>query len=97
MFSGLWEKSAISIAAGVAIGLMDSIGFFITAKFFLANAKTKKRINALFFEVGRLIVLIGVIFLVCSFRGVSSLWLLGSAILVSLLGKLYFIAQRFKA
>jgi hypothetical protein len=98
MFSGLWEKSAISIAMGFAIGLLDTAGFYITAKFFLANALSKKRIYALLIEIIRLLILIGfIIFIVFSFKWISSLWLLGSAMFFSLLGKFFFIAQRFKS
>jgi hypothetical protein len=97
MFSGLWEKSAISIAAGIGIGLMDSVGFLITARFFLTNALSNKRIYALIIELVRLVILIGFVIFLCSFKEISNLWLLGSAVLISLLGKFLFIARRFKS
>jgi len=83
---------------GSAIGIMDAVGFLLTARFFLANATNKKRVNALIFEIGRLLLLIAVIFFLCSFKQYfSSLFLLFGAIIFSLAGKFFFIAQRFKA
>jgi hypothetical protein len=97
MFSGLFENTAISLGAGIAVGLADSVGFFYTAQMFLFNATTKKRIIAAILEAARLFFLFAVIILLYRYKTVSIILLLASAIFVSLGGKLFFIFKRLKA
>jgi hypothetical protein len=97
MFSGPLGKAAISVGAGIAVGLIDAAGFFYTAKLFINNTVAHARAIAAAAEASRLILLIAFVVLLWHAKFISVLWLLGSALLLSLAGKFLFIFKGLKA
>jgi hypothetical protein len=78
---------------GAVIGLADAAGFFFTAKLFIGNATSAKRAIAGIAEGARLILFVALVLFLWHLRIVPVLWLLCSAIVVSLSGKLLFIVK----
>jgi hypothetical protein len=97
MFSGPLERTALSVGIGVVVGLTDAAGFFYTARFFLASTTSGKRVIAGFAEAARMILLIAVVLLLWHLKFVPVLWLLCSALVASLAGKLFLISKRLRA
>jgi hypothetical protein len=75
------------MATGTAIGLLDTIGFFFSVKYFILTKRVSSRLLMVGLELFRLAVLIaGIIY--CFHTGFFSIvWLLSAAILVSVTGK----------
>ena len=82
---------------GAVVGLADAAGFFYTARLFSINATSARRLVAGIAEGARLIFIIGLVMFVWHLRIVPILWLLCSAIAVSIIGKLLFIVKGLKA
>jgi hypothetical protein len=97
MFSGLLEKTAISIGTGAIVGLADAVGFYYSAKMFISNKPGNSRIFAAILEAGRLLLLIALILTLNSQKCFSIFILIGIAFLISLGGKFFFIFKRMKA
>ena len=96
MFSGPWEKIAISAAIGILIGVADAIGFFYTVKFFLANSAGLKKAVAGFFEFFRLIVIIAFIIFLSSHKIILIVPLFLFALIISLGGKMILVLKGLK-
>jgi hypothetical protein len=96
MFSGPLEKTILSAAAGIVIGLADAACFYYTVKFFLVNASGRKKTLAGFFEFFRFIVFIALIIFLCSHRIIFIIPFFLSAVILSLGGKMLFIFKGLK-
>jgi hypothetical protein len=84
-----------SILAGLLIGFLDAVGFFVTLRIFgSAGAKNKKQALAVTFEIVRLAVLCTVLILLCVKAHFAVPWLLGAAISVSFLGKVILAIKK---
>ncbi len=97
MFLGPLARTALSVGIGALVGLTDAAGFLYTARLFLANATSGKRAAAGLAEAGRIILLIAVVLFLWHLKFVPILWLVGSALVVSLAGKLILITKGLKA
>jgi hypothetical protein len=96
MYLGPLENIAISAAAGAAVGAIDAIGFYYTAKYFLAASSSNKKMLAGAFEFFRLIILVALIIFLSSFKSILFLPLACFALLLSLGGKMVFIFKGLK-
>jgi hypothetical protein len=96
MFSGPWEKIAISVVIGFLLGLADAVGFFYTVKFFLANSAGVKKVVAGFFEISRLILIIIFIIFLSSHKIILFVPLFLLALIMSLGGKMLLILKGLK-
>lgn len=96
MFSGHFGNTVLSVGMGAAIGLADAAGFFYTARLFIINATPAKRAVAGIAEGARLILFVALVLLLWRTRIVPVLWLVCSAIAVSLAGKILFIVKGLK-
>jgi hypothetical protein len=97
MFSGHFGNTVLSLGIGVVVGLADAAGFFFTARLFIVNATPGKRVIAGIAEGARLLLFVGLVLFLWHLKIVPVLWLLCSAIVVSLAGKLLFIVKGLKA
>lgn len=96
MFSGHFGNTVLSVAIGASIGLADAAGFFYTARLFIVNATGAKRAVAGIAEGARLVLFVALVLLLWRTKTVPVLWLLCSAIAVSLAGKFLFIVKGLK-
>ncbi|HUI93098.1 MAG TPA: hypothetical protein VLX68_12695 [Chitinivibrionales bacterium] len=96
MFSGHFGNTVLSVAIGCAIGLADATGFFYTARLFVVNATSVKRAIAGIAEGARLVLFVTVVLFLWHVKIVPLPWLLCSAILVSIVGKIFFIVKGLK-
>jgi hypothetical protein len=96
MFSGPLEKTAFSLALGIAVGVGDAVGFFYTVKFFLANSNGTKKTLAGFFEFFRLIVIVAFIIFLSSKVSLSMLPFLFTALFLSMTGKTILVLKGLK-
>jgi hypothetical protein len=96
MFSGHFGNTVLSVAIGAAIGLADAAGFFYTARLFTVNATSVKRAIAGIAEGARLVLFVAVVLFLWHIKIAPLLWILCSAIAVSLAGKFLFIVKGLK-
>jgi|WetSurMetagenome_2_1015567.scaffolds.fasta_scaffold00055_31 hypothetical protein len=82
---------------GAIIGLADAAGFFYTVRLFTVNATPAKRAISGIAEAARLALFIALVLFLWHLKIVPILWLLCSAIAVSLAGKVLFIFTGLKA
>jgi hypothetical protein len=93
MFSGPWEKIAISAAIGVLIGAADAAGFFYTVKLFFAKSPGHKKAFAGLFEVLRLMLFAAIIFFLISNKSILVIPLFLAAFILSMVGKMVLIIK----
>ena len=93
MFSGHLGNTVLSIGAGAVIGLADATGFFYTVRLFIADAASVKRVVAGIAEGARLVLIVAIVLFLWHLKVVPVLWLVCSALAVSLVGKILFIVK----
>ncbi len=93
MFSGPWEKIAISAAIGVLIGAADAAGFFYTVKLFIEKSPGYKKVLAAFFEVVRLVLIVAFIIFLISNKSILVIPLFIAAFVLSMGGKMVLIIK----
>jgi hypothetical protein len=96
MFSGHFGNTVLSVALGAAIGLADAAGFFYTARLFIVNATPIRRVVAGIAEAARLVLFVAVVLFLWHIKIAPILWIICSAIAVSLVGKFLFIFKGLK-
>jgi hypothetical protein len=93
MFSGPWEKIAISATIGVLIGAADAAGFFYTVKLFIAKSPGHKKVLAGIFEVLRLVLIVAFTIFLISKISILVIPLFIAAFVLSMGGKMVLIIK----
>ena len=96
MSSGAWHGLLASIAMGMALGLLDTVAFFFTARAFLRATSPGTRIGPVAWEIARLALIIAVIIFLARYHIFNCWWLLITVVLVSLVGKSVLAFRKLK-
>ena len=97
MSSGQPSLILISASAGVAIGLIDSVGFFATARIFFARSLPQRFLISGLLEAGRLAILVAVIIFLALKSPLPFWWMIIPALLISCAGKFFVTLKRLGA